>query len=439
MAPPPAPPGALPDGPRGQRRRGAFSERRLTAQRCVDALPVRLHSLADWRADPAARLGLRALAAEEPLLDLAAAEDPILGVLAAVLLAHRARQGGARPVRSLPGRLRAAFEAAIRAPATAPACWRGRWRRGKSLPALAGVPREELPRLAQAAERVAVVQGLATAIEALEHLAESYAPGAARARRRQRRLDRFQALCRDALPENRTEAALAKRLRRLPSDRRIRARGLVQAFLAWIGPDGERPVVRRRLLGAALGTGSASPAVIGRAICGLWKAAARNRETPPGPSRALQEVRLAISLLSPAAGLRLSGNPKRAQRDLLRLALGHLAAGETAERVPILGSVLIELSQRNRLSQSAVDLCAATLPVELARRALVLEVARGALRLAATPDRLRRYLDCVDPLRSLESPPGWLEADWFLRLFDAGRAWSSALVLALAAQSRSKR
>ena len=422
-----------------------------TVERCWEALPVRLFAVADWPIDPLDHLRLHLARNDGLPAAVRAGSDPLLATLHAVLLAqrdraaHSAAAGPPYPARQL----LAAYEAAAAAPTYSPILLARALAVETSIPTLPGVRNRDLSLLARTAERVALVAGTPTALAALAHLAQPYAARAATARRRVVHLDRFLRLCAgDRLRRvNREQRAIRKRIAKLPADRRLRARALVQAFLAWIRPGEKRPVSRRRLLRAALACESSSLAAMGREICALWKASSAAAKSIVGtapsasqtaelrrPGQRAQTLRLAISMLHPELEGSFSDPPSRKQFDLLIAALAALsAAGARA-----LGAELVAMAEEDRLRPEVVNLVASSLPPEMVRRALAADVPRGAAKFVDSVREAGRYLDSVELLRSLDEPPAWLQEDWFLRLFGAGRAWSSALILALVAHSKSR-
>ncbi|MEM7357229.1 MAG: hypothetical protein AAF657_40820, partial [Acidobacteriota bacterium] len=246
-----------------------------TAEQCWAALPVRLFCLADWRIDPIS--GLRppsALPGERATR--ASDDEPLLAVLRAVLIAQQTRLTAPATHAGPPvaGRYRWAFEAARTAPTYSPVLLARALVAETSIPALRGVPGHALALLARTAERTALVAGPTTGLAALARLAEPLAERATAIRRKHRRLDRFLRLCRGQRlgHVNREERTLRQRLRKLPGERRARARGLVQVFLAWVRNDEARPVSRRRLLRAVLASDSSSLTTMGQTICAVWRA-----------------------------------------------------------------------------------------------------------------------------------------------------------------------
>ncbi|MEM7354084.1 MAG: hypothetical protein AAF657_24995 [Acidobacteriota bacterium] len=196
---------------------------------------------------------------------------------------------------------------------------------------------------------------------------------------------------------------------------------------------------RRRLLRAVLASDSSSLTTMGQTICAVWRASgaaigAGLQASTQGVGDRAQAARLTVSLLHPELRWPLREPPKRKQLGFLVDALKAL----DEEGVALLGSELLAMAEQGRLNAKLTELLEMDLPPELVRRVLAADVIEGAVDLTGPTRDVSRYLDSVELLRSLDEPPPWLEEEWFLHLFDAGRAWSSALILALVAHSKSR-
>ncbi len=106
------------------------------------------------------------------------------------------------------------------------------------------------------------------------------------------------------------------------------------------------------------------------------------------------------------------------------------------ERIKELGPLILDLAAH---SQSYVDtrLLAADVQANLVERAYALDCAVGAIQLVGEPRSLRRYLDAVEELKSLEiKDKTSFVQDWFVSLFRGGYPETAALPLVMLTRSQ---
>jgi hypothetical protein len=404
----------------------------LSAEVLVQALPLRLYALGNWPVDPVEELLALDLPAEAPLQRIALeTNDPGLAILAALLLGARRRHAASEGV--LPSHLAGAFQLG-QFGCSAPCLAALALVQGATLPDQRDLPRAEQASVLQAAERVALLQGIPAALAALGNLSGPLEDVG----RVQARLRRLEELVR-AHEQGRAlrspdEALVGHWLRQLSTPGVGAARVLAGLFLSWMeGEPGGRLLPRRALQRQAEQALPHGLAAAVRAMAGAWLTAYRSSETVSRQtSHSSQTERLALALTFPGVTLPVPAPLDAAELRSLREALAQVSG----ERLREVWPVLVTDEGRAWLRRQGgrpflVQLLRADVPAALVLRAIRLDVVDPACDLAANPRTLASYLDCVEALSTREIPNLDVQRPWFASLFRAGRPWASSVVLTL--------
>ena len=364
----------------------------------VAALPLRLHALGTWEADPARLLLAPDLRAGRPLAELAALHPGApVGVLAALLLGLRQRRsppaGQDRTRARLPATLRAPFQAGLRGLAMGPCLTALAWDR--STPEVEGLevlPRQDRERLVALADAVAVIYGPDEGLGVLGDLSTpqrqretTLAAGLDHALGFAEQVERWKTA------DSPNAGSLATELDRLPPrPASARGRGLARLFFSWMEKaQGLRPCPSVHPLARAATRGLLEGIVgAAEALVRHWEDHQQKHEAP---SEDDLRVRLAASLCLVGTGVELPGHVSRDWLEALVKDTQQLSP----ERLAEVASELVPRRSAGDL-EAAVTLATTDLPLPLVRRALTLGVEVEAATFSGKPRALGKYLDFLE-------------------------------------------